>query len=254
VQRGHVDRRQHMSALAASSDLRKPIYLLADSQLLFWKHDQEPFLHSVRQYVAGPASKAAYVGASNGDRPEFYALFEAAMAEIGIGTCRHVHAALPPDEAAFLAEADLIMLAGGDTELGLRTLQANGAAQIITRRYHEGCLLMAVSAGVIQLGRCVIVERGTASELLPGLDLLPFILDAHQEPSRWRCLSHTILTLEGAITGLGIATGGGVLFHPDGTLEPVRTWAHEFTAVNGELRHRRLLPPLVATPAGDTRQ
>jgi peptidase E len=234
-----------MSIVAtASTNPRKPIYLLADSQLLFWKPEgKAPFLDSVLEYVAPHTGKAAYVGVSNGDQPEFYALFTAAMAGIGISACRHIHAALPAAEASFLAEADLILLAGGDTELGLRTLQTNGAAEIIARRYHEGCLLMAVSAGALQLGRNVIVDRDTtASELLTGLGLVPLVLDAHQEASGWSCLSRTVQTLEGAVAGLGIPTGGGVLFHPDGTLEPVRSWAHEFTVAHGQLQHRMLLP------------
>jgi peptidase E len=218
--------------------------LLADSQLLFWRPDGKvPFLNSVLQYLARPPGKAAYVGASNADQPEFYALFVAAMSEIGISECCHVHAALPAPEAEFLAAADLILLAGGDTELGLRTLRANGVAEIVTRRYHAGCVLLAVSAGAVQLGRSVIVEReAAASELLPGLGLVPFVLDAHQEGSGWSCLSRTVQTLEGTIAGLGIPGGGGLLFHPDGTLEPVRTWAHEFTHTQGELRHRMLVP------------
>jgi cyanophycinase len=229
-------------SLAAS--LRAPIYLLADSQLLFWKPDGKvPFLDSALQYMAQPPGKAAYVGASNADRPEFYALFVAAMSEIGISECCHVHAALPAAEAEFLAAADLILLAGGDTELGLRTLRAHGVAELVTRRYHAGCVLLGVSAGAVQLGRSVIVERdAAASELLPGLGLVPFVVDAHQEASGWSCLSRTVRTLEGAIAGLGIPGGGGLLFHPDGTLEPVRTWAHEFTHTQGELRHRMLVP------------
>jgi cyanophycinase len=229
-------------AEAAPSKPRKPIYLLADSQLLFWKPDgKAPFLNSVLRYVA-PPGRAAYVGASNGDQPEFYALFVVAMTEIGITDCCHVHAQLPAEEAEFLATADLILLAGGDTELGLHALRSNGAAQIVTRRYHEGCVLLAVSAGAVQLGHGVIVERAAASELLPGLGLVPWMLDAHQEASGWSRLSRTVRILEGTMAGLGIPSGGGVLFHPDGTLEPVRTWAHELTHMGGKLRHRMLLP------------
>jgi len=234
-----------MTALAAHHiDPRKPIYLLADSYLLFWKPDgKTPFLNSVLRHAEGWPRQAAYLGASNGDLPEFYELFVAAMAALGVSGCRHIHAALPEDEAAFLATADLILLAGGDTEAGLRALQANGAAELIIRRYHEGCLLLAISAGAVQLGPNVVVERDAAAdELLPGLGLLPFVIDAHQESNGWHCLSRTVRTLAGTVSGLGIPTGGGVLFHPDGTLEPIRTWAHEFSVANGELRHRMLMP------------
>jgi hypothetical protein len=48
---------------------RQPIYLFADSQLLFWKRDGTLFLKTVRDRLARPGLRAAYVGASNGDLP-----------------------------------------------------------------------------------------------------------------------------------------------------------------------------------------
>lgn len=228
-----------MPAPARTPHPHRPIYLLADSQLLFWKPDgKAPFLRRALPQLAGAASKAAYLGASNGDRAEFYALFVAAMAAIGIHACRHIHAALPRPEAAFLAEADLILLAGGDPGLGLRTLQHNGAAELIIERYRAGSLLMGVSAGAMQLGRSVIAARDSDYELLPALALVPFIIDAHQESSGWRSLGRAVRDLDGAISGVGIPTGGGALFHTDGTLEPVRAAVHELTFTNGTLQRR----------------
>ena len=71
----------------------KPIFLLADSQLLFWREESgELFLARARQLLEADTQdrpfKAAYLGASNGDAPEFYQLFEAAMGEIGRASCR----------------------------------------------------------------------------------------------------------------------------------------------------------------------
>src|ERR1700722_17803817 len=56
----------------------QPLYLLADSQLLFWKRQDRPLLDASLDGLARdtPVS-AAYIGASNGDRPEFYGIFEA---------------------------------------------------------------------------------------------------------------------------------------------------------------------------------
>ena len=62
--------------------LIKPLYLLADSQLLFWKEAEHGIVDRLRADVDSP-SKAAYLGASNGDNPEFYALFTAAMESAG---------------------------------------------------------------------------------------------------------------------------------------------------------------------------
>ncbi|MDT5257331.1 MAG: hypothetical protein QOD10_2411 [Mycobacterium sp.] len=51
----------------------QPLYLLADSQLLFWKRQDRLLLATALDGLARdtPVS-AAYIGASNGDRPEFY--------------------------------------------------------------------------------------------------------------------------------------------------------------------------------------
>jgi hypothetical protein len=54
-----------------SPPARQPLYLFADSQLLFWKPQGKLLLEGV---VAGHEDQppaAAYIGASNGDREEF---------------------------------------------------------------------------------------------------------------------------------------------------------------------------------------
>jgi cyanophycinase len=61
-----------------------PIYLFADSQLLFWGNRGNLFLKSVTDQVKHPSAKAAYIGASNGDNPQFYSIFEAAMDSVNI--------------------------------------------------------------------------------------------------------------------------------------------------------------------------
>src|SRR5262249_21136224 len=71
----------------------KPILLLADSQLLFYRGEEGGFLEQrVRALLdeeePNPDPKAAYLGASNGDAPEFYELFRSAMSTIDIRTTR----------------------------------------------------------------------------------------------------------------------------------------------------------------------
>jgi hypothetical protein len=56
---------------------QQAIYLLADSQLLFWHEDGKLFIESIRTSVRHDSPKAAYVGASNGDNPDYYSLFVA---------------------------------------------------------------------------------------------------------------------------------------------------------------------------------
>jgi cyanophycinase len=205
----------------------QPIFLLADSQLLFW-HDEEGhrFLDRARKLIEAPEPKAAYLGASNGDAPEFYDLFVGAIAEIGIRAenCRHVPAEPTADDLAFLDQADLILLAGGDVRQGWEAFQKSGIKEKISQRYYAGAVLLGVSAGAVQLGL-----KGwdpDASILFDTFCLVPFLIDAHDEPS-WAGLLRAVPKAGEHARGLGIPSGGGVLYHPDYSIEPIRHPAAE---------------------------
>jgi hypothetical protein len=75
---------------------RQPVYLLADSQLLFWKRQGRLLLEvAVDGLARNTPLRAAYIGASNGDRPEFYGVFEAAVDAIGITNRRSAETTAP---------------------------------------------------------------------------------------------------------------------------------------------------------------
>ena len=209
----------------------QPLYLLADSQLLFWKRQDRLLLESALDGLARDTPvRAAYIGASNGDRPEFYEIFEAAVDAAGITDRRMIESSFGPDDRIFLGRADLIVLAGGDVRLGWNTFEKTGMKQVILGRYAQGAVLVGVSAGAIQLGRYGIVEtpESHATELVDVFKLVPMVVDTHDERAEWARLSATIHSLEGAANGLGIPAGGGVVLHPDSTVEPLRRPAHEF--------------------------
>lgn len=215
----------------------KPLYLLADSQLLFLGQDQSRFLQPVRASLDTPQPKAAYVGASNGDNPDFYALFVAAMEGLGIGDCRMIRASFSKEDAGFVERADLILLAGGDVRRGWNTLRQNGLAEILRRRYFEGALLMGVSAGAVQLGLFGWTEEDAAPrELFETLQLVPFVVSAHDEQQGWMALRAALrLAGEGA-RGLGIPTGGGLMYHPERRLlTPLRYPPYEFVHTAGQV-------------------
>lgn len=202
---------------------RQPLYLLADSQLLFWKRRDRLLLEAVLDGLAcGPTATAAYVGASNGDRPEYYEIFEAAMDAIGIAERRMIGSSFGSDDRAFLDGAQLIVLAGGDVGLGWNTFEKTGMKDVILDRYAEGAILVGISAGAVQLGRYAIAELPESVERLEMFGLVPMVVDVHDERAGWARLSRTIEDLNGAVAGLGIPSGGGLIAHPDGTIEPLR--------------------------------
>jgi cyanophycinase len=231
----------------------QPLYLFADSQLLFWKRQERLLLEAALDGLARDTPfNAAYIGASNGDRPEFYEIFEAAMDAIGITDRRMIDSSFGPDDRACLECAQLIVLAGGDVRLGWNTFEKTGMKEVILGRYARGAILVGISAGAVQLGRHGIVDtpESPTTELLDLFKLVPVIIDTHDERAEWARLSRAIHVLQGAATGLGIPSGGGVIVHADTTIEPLRRPAHEFRFEGARVTHS-LLPAEEGNCAGN---
>lgn len=223
---------------------RQPLYLLADSQLLFWKRRDRLLLEAALDGLARDTQlRAAYIGASNGDRREFYEIFEAATDDVGIVNRRMIDSSFGRDDHTFLERAQLIVLAGGDVRLGWTTFEKTGMKDVILGRYTDGAILVGISAGAMQLGQYAIVDapESSATELLDVFKLAPAVIDTHDERANWARLSHTIQSLQGAATGLGIPSGSGVIVHPDTTIEPLRRSAHQFRFEGAHVTHS-LLP------------
>lgn len=163
--------------------------------------------------------KAAYIGASNGDNLDFYAIFVAAMEGVGVFECRMIPAVVSEADLKFLNDADIILLAGGDVELGWRTFLNNGLSHHIVRRYSEGATLIGVSAGAVQLGLGGLAGNGS---LIDTFKLVPFIIGAHEESDNWKTVIELLRLSEPHTRAIGLPTGGGAIYHPDQTVEPLR--------------------------------
>jgi len=221
----------------------QPIYLFADSQLLFWKRDDALFLESIKDLLPSENPKAAYIGASNGDVPDYFGIFEAALGSIGMIECRMIMSSYSMEDASFLEQADLILLAGGDAEAGWRTFEETGMTSAIVKRYHDGAVLIGTSAGAVQLGLYGCREKGPANhELFETFKLVPFMIDAHDERDAWSRLADAILLLDSGVKGIGLSAGGGAIYHPDGDLEPIRFPLDGFAVVDGRLERSIVLP------------
>jgi cyanophycinase len=222
----------------------KPIYLFADSQLLFWKNEDGLFLDSVRNLLERHQPKAAYIGASNGDDPAFYSLFQGAMEGIGVRDCCMINSQLSEGEGSFLNDADLILLAGGDVQRGWEGFKKNGVRETVVKRYLEGAVLIGISAGSVQLGWFGWpAGELTEDRLFETFKLVPFVVDAHDEKNAWRDLRQSIRFCGGVVNGIGLPAGGGLIYHRNHTVESVRYPVVEIFVESGEIHQSLLMPP-----------
>lgn len=215
-----------------------PIFVTADSRLLFWREGSaHPFMDRVRQAVRSDTPRAAYIGASNGDKPEYYSVFEAAMEIAAIGERRMIRRDYPPADASFLESADLVLLAGGDVALGWSVLEETGMAEVIRARRSERAVLVGVSAGAVQLGSGYLDSR--TSEFVATLGFVEGVLDAHDEENDWQRLTRTVL--QTGEPGVGLPWGGGMVIDRQGR-EAVRVPVVQIRADDGATERTLLAP------------
>ncbi len=221
----------------------KPVFLFADSQLLFWKTGETYFLERVWEYLPESSVTAAYIGASNNDDPVFFSLFQAAMKQIGVEHCVHILSDYSAEDRENLAVANLIMLAGGDVEKGWQIIRETGMGEQITQKFYQGTLLMGASAGAVQLGMVGWrVAHGTL-RLFDTLRIVPLLIDVHHEKEHWSDLKKVLEQVDFLHLGaIGIPSGGGLIYHSDYSLEAVRFPLYEFTREGQQIKENLLLP------------
>jgi hypothetical protein len=217
-----------------------PLFLLADSQLLF-QSGKQSLPRRVRAEIPGDEVKAAYIGASNNDQPEFYEIFTAAMERMEITACRMVPAQPSPEDRTFLEAASLVLLAGGDAELGWTVFEQNGINQILARKRYDGSILIGISAGAIQLGLGAL-SSAPQPKKIDMFRFAPFYLGAHDEKNEWWDLRAIVSLSSAGTRGIGIPAGGGAIYWPDGMLEPLSHPLTELVKEEEQVRERLILP------------
>jgi hypothetical protein len=162
------------------------------------------------------------------------------MGEIRVRDCRQIPSSPTPEDLAFLGEADLILLAGGDVRKGWTVFQETGLKDKIVERYYGGALLLGVSAGAVQLGLKGWDEEDD-TRLFDTFRIVPFMVDVHDEPS-WARLNRMVPRAGEHARGFGVPSGGGAVYHPDYSVEPVRHPVVEVDLTEEGVRQALLFP------------
>ncbi len=225
----------------------KPIFLLADSQLLFYSNENGLFLSGIKNLFKWDINdieiKAAYIGASNNDNPQYYEIFQMAFRQVGIHNCRMIKSDPDTADTTFLKNSDIILLAGGDAEKGWDTIRRSGWDVIITERYTSGAILIGISAGAIQLGIREFIEHidTKRNKGLDSLRLVPFIIDVHTD-DLWQGLKESLLSEGDGTQGIGIPKGAGLAYYPDESLKAIRFQCIEFHNINNRIQQSFIQP------------
>jgi peptidase E len=236
---------------------RKPLFLLADSQPLFRSGEDTllPVLRECLQVSRRSVTKAAYIGASSRDAPEYFDLFVAAMDGINLHESRMIRAGFGSEDRAFLESADLVLLAGGDVDEGWGVMRTAGMDAVITNKYYSGAVLVGVSAGAMQLS--MGWQGKNDGDIAGGLTLVPYYIDVHDERDDWARLRQLVEAKEGYAKAFGIPTGGAMIYHADLSIEAVRHPLAEFEKSvedDGRLKRNLLLPATPPRTASDDKK
>lgn len=222
------------------SDVRKSLYLLADSQLLFCNHSNSRLLEILRidlRINDVQTVKAAYLGASNKDNKEYFELFVAAMDNIGSHSSKQIFSEPTNDEINFVKNADLILLGGGEVAKGWNIYHNNSLNKLIMDRFYNGAVIIGVSAGAVQLGMGAYIDSPAGSKdriFIDTFKLFPHFIDVHDEENDWYQLRQTVRLKGNYSRGFGIPFGAGLVYHQNLTIEPLNKPLIEIDNVSPE--------------------
>lgn len=219
----------------------KPLYLLADSQLLFVKSGGDSLAERIRADLDSGKPSAAYIGASNGDQTEFYDLFVAAMESMEIADCRMVPSQPAREDISFLENAGLIVLSGGDVERGWHVFEQNGLKDVLPKKRFDGAILIGVSAGAVQLGLGCLSNAAQPKQL-DMFRFAPFYVGAHDEGNDWFDLRALVNLAQSDARAIGLPAGGGAVYYSDGTLEPLRKPLIEIVKEGAKITENLMAP------------
>jgi len=115
----------------------------------------------------------------------------------------------------------------------------------------KNAALVGISAGAVQHGRGGITDDG--QEHLSTIGLIPFYLGVHDESENWMSLRNTLGLIKEPTLGIGIPSGGGLIYHFDtGVVEPVCKPLYDLSVEGDHHSETIIFPDSEETPAPPT--
>jgi peptidase E len=140
---------------------------------------------------------------------------------------------------AQLQKADVVLLSGGDVDVGMQILEEKQIVGFIQALAKQGKILIGISAGAIMMGRNWVrwsdPKNDSTAAVFPCLGLVPFICDTHAEGDDWAELKMSLQLEQPGITGYGISSGAYLKAYPDGKLEAEMGYSAKYTLLNGKV-------------------
>ena len=188
--------------------------------------------------------RVAYIGTANGDNRVFFQMMKSMLTQAGAGKVDFLRLAkAKPDLQAVreaLSAADVVFLAGGEVEDGIRWLQKHGLVPFLRDLHREGKPFLGVSAGVIMMGshwvHWEVPEDDDTSSLFDCLGLIPLLFDTHGEDEDWVEIKAALKLLGDGARGYGLPGGTVVEADSGGTLTELEKAYIIFINESGKIR------------------
>jgi hypothetical protein len=202
-----------------------------------------PIIRDLLRQPGKPAPLVAYVGAATDDDRRFSGFMEELVT--AAGPCTFRLAPVVGRRAAggaareVIAAADLVLMGGGDVDLGMRRIMEADLARLLKEKHAGGAPFLGVSAGAILLGLCWIrwpdPDDDASAELFDCLGLVPIHCDCHGEEDGWAELKTLLRLAGGRALGHGIRAGAGLRVAAGGTVEPICGEVDRFQVRGGKV-------------------
>lgn len=192
----------------------------------------KPYLTEAFRLTGKDKPLALYVGAANGDDPDFGGALSALLEGAGAHKVLWPKLARKKKEGSqarnALAESDLVFVGGGDVEEGMQLLREADLITDFHAAAKRGTVFAGMSAGAIMLGeRWIRWPRADAgdneAETYECLGIAPCSLDTHGEGDGWleaRSFAEVrARELGKKARAYGIPSGGALVVGKDGTLQ-----------------------------------